>query len=620
MLDGEMLTSRERIPTRVFETDREAAVDVAAAIVDLVESRNKEGKATVLGLATGHTPIGVYRELIRHHQRGVDFSRVVTFNLDEYYPMEPDGLQSYNRWMKENLFNHINIKPENIHIPDGRVPREKVSAYCAAYERQIKDAGGIDIQILGIGRTGHIGFNEPGSTDRTRTRLIMLDPVTRRDAAADFFGESSVPREAITMGVGSILDARRVFLMAFGEGKAPVIATSIEGPITDSVPATFLQRHPDATVFVDLAAGGHLTRVRTPWLVGSLEWTEYQEKRAVTWLSQKAKKGILKLSPEDYEAHHIAVLLRNHPSVDDLNRSVFRRLAATINGRAELPREKTMLVFSPHPDDDVISMGGAIRKLIGNGNTVHVAYQTSGNIAVFDDKAQTVAELVADMNCEFGFAPAESKTFIDGVREDLARKHTGHPDSPRVQKIKGLIRRSEASAACKHMGVKPEWIHFLDLPFYQTGVVRKLPIDHRDIGIVRKLLEKIRPEWIFLAGELSDPHGTHRLCAEAIYGALAELRPADKPEKVWLYRGAWLEYEPEDVDMVVPLTKDELTYKIFGIFKHESQKDKALFPGPYDDREFWQRAEARNRRTAEVFDILGLPEYYAMEAFQLWRP
>jgi glucosamine-6-phosphate deaminase len=622
MSNEETFKVRERIPTTICATDHEAIVQVAAMIIALVKQRNSEKRATVLGLATGHTPIGVYRELIRAGQSGVDFSRVVTFNLDEYYPMSPDGLQSYQRWMRENLFDHINIDKPNIHIPDGTLPRERVAPYCADFERKIAAAGGIDIQLLGIGRTGHIGFNEPGSSVHSRTRLITLDPVTRRDAAADFFGEASVPREAITMGVGTILEAKQVVLLAFGEQKAPIMRLTVEGPITDAVPATYLQQHRSAHVFVDGGAAGELTRYQTPWLLGEPEWTEQRVKQAVVWLSRTCKKSILKLDREDYDTHGLAPLLRRYPTVDALNRKIFRALQAAIKGHAELPQGKTILIFSPHPDDDVISMGGTIRKLVENQNRLHVAYMTSGNIAVFDDDAVMLADLVADLDREFGFAPERAQSFADQVRAALAAKQTGQPDSLEVQKIKTWIRRSEARAACKHMGISTEGIHFLDLPFYQTGLVRKLPIGERDVHICRVLLEQVRPECVFLAGELSDPHGTHRLCADAIYAALAEsaaARPPFAPEMVWLYRGAWQEWEPERIDMAVHLTRDELTNKIFGIFKHESQKDKALFPGPYDDREFWQRAEARNRHTAQVFDQLGLPEYYAMEAFVRWQ-
>ena len=613
------LTSRERIATCIFPASQEAAADVARRIVDLVERRNSENKHAVLGLATGHTPIGVYQELIAHHQRGVDFSKVITFNLDEYYPMSPDGLQSYRRWMLENFFDHINLEHKNIHVPDGAIERDAVDDYCAQYERMIVDAGGIDIQLLGIGRTGHIGFNEPGSSTESITRLIALDTVTRRDAAADFFGEESVPREAITMGVGTILQAREVILMAFGEQKAPIIKQAVEGPVTGSVPATYLHGHPNALVVVDEAAAADLTRRKSPWLLGEVEWDDAKVKKAVIWLSETTGKSLLKLNREDYDLHSLATALRRYPSVDRLNRVVFRALADTICGRIELPTDKRMLVLSPHPDDDVISMGGAIKKLIENGNQVHVSYQTSGNIAVFDEDAVQVAELIGYLNESFGFAADKTRDFVHNVRCALNDKSAGQPDTSEVQTIKGLIRRSEATAACRHMGVADERIHFLDLPFYQTGLVRKLPISQADVDIVRENILEVSPEWIFLAGEMSDPHGTHRMCADAIFGALKEIPASKRPEQVWLYRGAWQEWEPEDIDMAIPLTHDELSDKVFGIFKHESQKDKALFPGPYDHREFWQRAEARNRESADRFDRMGLPEYYAMEAFVRWK-
>lgn len=620
VLEGKAFTALERIPTTICADDHEAARRVAGIIVDAIRENNKLKKPTVLGLATGHTPIGVYRELIRiHRETGLDFARVITFNLDEYHPMPPDSIQSYRRWMRENFFDHINVPDENIHIPDGTIPAARVQEYCRDYETAIDNAGGIDIQLLGIGRTGHVGFNEPGSSRESSTRLITLDPVTRRDAAADFFGESNVPRQAITMGVGTILKARRILLMAFGEHKAPIVRKAVEGEVTDTVAASFLQEHANAEVVVDLAAGGDLTRVATPWLLGDIEWTEHRQHRAVIWLSLTTRKSILKLDSDDYDTHHLAALVRMTGSADDLNRAVFRRLSDTIAHYGSLPTGKRMLCFSPHPDDDVISMGATLSRLATRGNEVHVAYMTSGNIAVFDDYTLQMFEFWAAVNHAFGFDAARTQASVKKVGDFFASKAPGAVDIPEVQEIKGRIRRSEAVAACRAMGIPDSNAHFLDLPFYQTGEVRKRPIGPEDVDIVRKLIQTIKPHWVFVAGELSDPHGTHRLCAEAIYAALGELKPAERPEIVWLYRGAWQEWEPDVIDMAVPVSRSELTRKIFGIFKHQSQKDKALFPGPYDDREFWQRAEARNTDTAARYNQLGLPEHYAMEAYVRWE-
>lgn len=613
---GELFTALEKIETTVLPDDRAAAKRVASIIAETIRTNRAQNRKTVLGLATGHTPIGVYRELIRlHKEEGLDFSSVITFNLDEYHPMPADSIQSYHRWMHENFFNHVNVPAENINIPDGMVPLNKVIDYCRAYEAKIQAAGGIDIQLLGVGRTGHIGFNEPGSGRESRTRLITLDRVTRMDAASDFFGETNVPRQAITMGVGTILAAKRIVMMAFGEGKAGIIKRAVEGPVTDTVAASFLQDHPNAEVVVDLAAAGALTRVATPWLVGEIEWTVEAMHRAVIWLSLETKKSILKLDHDDYDAYHLASLVRAHKSVDSLNRKVFSRLWDSIARPEDLPTDKRILCFSPHPDDDVISMGGTLTRLAETGNEVHVAYMTNGNIAVFDDDAQSVVGLWAEMNDAFGFKSPAVHAFARKVNGFLATKAPGGVDIPEVQDIKALIRRGEAVAACRSMHIPAERAHFLDLPFYKTGEVRKRPIGPEDVKIVLNLLRTVKPQWIFVAGELSDPHGTHRLCAEAVFAALRELPKNERPEIVWLYRGAWQEWEPDVIDMAVPMSKTELSNKIFAIFKHESQKDKALFPGPFDDREFWQRAQARNEDTARLFNALGLAEYHAMEAF-----
>ncbi len=616
ILTGPAFTALEKIRVNVCANDTEAAHKVAEIIVDLIRQNNAHNRKTVLGLATGHTPINVYRELIRlHQQEGLDFSRVVTFNLDEYYPMKPDSIQSYRRWMQENLFDHVNVKPENIHVPDGTVPGSEVAAYCEHYEKLIEQAGGIDIQILGIGRTGHIGFNEPGSLVDSRTRLIDLDVVTRRDAAADFFGEANVPRQAITMGVGTILKARRILMLAFGEQKAAIIRRAVEGPITHAVPGSFLQSHPSAEIFCGRAAAGDLTRVASPWELGEIEWVPENQFRAVIWLSLKTGKSILKLDPEDYDANHLSSLVREIGSPDRLNHRTFRRVSASIVTKDMMPARKRMLCFSPHPDDDVISMGGTLTRFVHRENEVHVAYMTNGSIAVADDHTLQLLDVWSDLNHTFKLDTEYTTAFYDKVHKFLADKEPGEVDSFEVQEIKRLIREAEALAACRSMGIPTQNAHFLDLPFYQTGEVRKHPISEHDIEIVTELMRSIHPDWVFVAGELSDPHGTHRLCAEAIFKALKRLSPEERPIQVWLYRGAWQEWEPDVIDVTVPFSKTELLHKIFAIFKHQSQKDKALFPGPYDDREFWQRAEARNTETAAIFNKLGLPEYYAMEAF-----
>lgn len=628
----------------IYGTGTAAGAFVAREIADLIRVKQSAGGRAVLGLATGSTPQDVYHELVRlHRQEGLSFRNVVTFNLDEYWPMDPRALQSYRRFMDEYLFDHTDIDRANIHIPDGVAPRDRVAQHCEDYERAIREAGGIDIQILGIGRTGHIGFNEPGSPRTSRTRLITLDKVTRMDAASDFFGEWNVPRKAITMGVGTILEARRILLLAFGESKAAIVRTALEGTVSDAVAASFLQEHPNVHWLLDEAAAAELTAVKTPWLLGSLaeqggSWDARTTRRAVIWLARTVNKPILKLVEEDYNEHGLQELLSARGGAYDLNIEVFKSLQNTITGwpggrtnigrggavNASAPRvpPKRIVVFSPHPDDDVISMGGTLIRLCEQGHEVHVAYQTSGNIAVFDEKAIRHADFVAEFARAFpGFNETEVRR-IEAALEDFVKvKKPGEVDSPQLQQIKAIIRRSEARAAARYSGVSRDRIHFLDMPFYETGRVRKRPLGEEDIRLIVDLLEQIQPQQIYAAGDLSDPHGTHRVCLAAIDEALCRLAEREwlRACEVWLYRGAWQEWEPHHIDMAVPLSPDEVERKRMAIFHHESQKDRALFPGPWDTREFWQRAEARNRHTAEVYDKLGLPEYQAMEAFVRWR-
>ncbi len=639
----------EQLPVSVYATSVEASRAVAAEIATLIRER-ASGKPAVLGLATGSTPMGVYAELVRLHQEeGLSFRNVVTFNLDEYWPVAPESLQSYRRFMREHLFDLVDIDPRNTHLPDGTVERSRLAAHCAEYEARIADAGGIDVQLLGIGRTGHVGFNEPGSPRDSRTRLITLDQVTRMDAASDFFGERNVPRQALTMGVGSILDARRVILMAFGEHKAAIVKRAVEGEVTPSVAASFLQQHRGARFVLDPAAASELTRFKTPWLLGSIEqyglaWDAPTTRKAVIWLALKVGKPVLKLTDEDYNEHGLQELLSNRSGgAYEINIEVFRGLQHTITGwpggkpgrpkfvpgvgveTSNPPDEfpKRVVVCSPHPDDDVISMGGTLIRLCDQGHEVHVAYQTSGNIAVWDETAERHADFAAEFCGAFHFVEGttRSRQIADGVRAFIRAKAVGEPDSPELRSIKTLIRRTEARAAAKYSGVKPENIHFLDLPFYETGKVRKKPLAPEDIRLIVELLGRVRPHQIYAAGDLSDPHGTHRVCLAAVFEALRELsaQPWAKSCDVWLYRGAWQEWEPHEIDMAVPLSPSEVERKRMAIFKHESQKDKALFPGAADTREFWLRAEERNRHTAQLYDRLGLPEYQAIEGLVYWK-
>jgi glucosamine-6-phosphate deaminase len=629
----------EKIPVCLVGSAAEANAWLAREIAALIRERAAEGKNAVLGLATGSTPTGLYDELVRmHQQEGLSFQNVITFNLDEYFPIAPDELQSYHRFMREYLFNHVDIRPENIHIPDGTIPPSRVPEFCQAYEQAIVDAGGIDIQLLGIGRTGHIGFNEPGSSRHTRTRLITLDRVTRIDAASDFFGEQYVPRRAITMGVATILSARRIVLLSFGEHKAAVIGQAVEGPVSEVVAASFLQGHPSAVMVLDAAAAAELTRLKSPWLLGPVTWDENLIRKAVIWLAQKRGKAILKLTDEDYNEASLQDLLADHGPAYNINLEVFRSLQETISGwpggkpaakrrPGDIGRvtdtvfPKRVLIFSPHPDDDAISMGGTLIRLVDQGHEVHIAYQTSGNIAVFDLDAIRFADFAADFNRLFEIQGDQAAKIERYIEEFLKNKKPGQVDSPEVQQIKRLIRRGESRAAARECGVPVENLHFLDMPFYETGKVRKRPLGEDDIRIVAELLEKIRPHQIYAAGDLTDPHGTHRVCLAAIFQAVHRVKNQDwfQSSEVWLYRGAWQEWEPERIEMAVPLSPQELLSKRIAIFKHQSQKDRAMFPGP-DQREFWQRAEARNRATAQLYDKLGLAEYEAIEGFVRWEP
>ena len=580
---------------------------------DIIRARNDAGKNAVLGLATGSTPIGIYRELIRmHHDEKLEFSSVVTFNLDEYYGVEPDDIHSYHRYMWENLFAHINIPRENVHIPRGDVPRDEIDAECARYEQAIRDAGGIDLQLLGIGKTGHVGFNEPGSGADSRTRLVTLDTITRRDAAADFFGEDNVPTEAVTMGVATILAAREIALVATGEHKAAIVKRAVEGEPSPDVAATYLQEHPDATFYVDPAASADLTRVAPPRLVNEVQWTRERAIDAVIWLSRLTKKSVLKLDTRDYRENHLSSLVALYGSAGPLNGEVFNALVAKVRGRSKLPHGRRIIVFSPHPDDDVISMGGMLHKLHQNNNEILVAYQTSGNIAVFDHEVRRYLDFVGRMDRDFKLDDAPMRRLVQTAEESLATKKPGQIDSPEVQAIKRSIREAEAVSAIESFGMKRDQAHFLNLPFYQTGKVHKAPVGPEDVRITLDLLESHRPELIFVAGDLSDPHGTHRMCLEVVQRALADYS-GSAPE-LWYYRGAWQEWTVAAADVLVPLSEEELREKILAIFKHQSQKDRAPFPGQ-DEREFWQRVEDRNRSTAALVDGLGLPEYYAMEAY-----
>ena len=614
-------TRFEKIHNVIFTDSNEASVRVAQEIAELIKKKQSQGKKCVLGLATGSSPIRVYEELVRmHKEEGLSFHNVVTFNLDEYLPMERSNIQSYYYFMHEHLFNHVDIPSENIHIPDGTVPNEKTVAYCLAYEKSIKEHGGLDFQLLGIGRTGHIGFNEPGSHYNSGTRVITLDHITRVDAAPSFLGIDNVPRKAITMGIATVQKAKRIVLLGWGQNKANIIKKTIEGEISSHVPATYLQNHNNCTFVLDTGAGSELTRNKTPWLVDACEWTEDLKAKAMVWLCEETGKTILSLTDKDYNDNGMADLLSLEDSYD-LNIKMFNKLQHTISGwpggkpnaddtnRPEraTPAKKRVIIFSPHPDDDVISMGGTFDRLVEQGHEVHIAYQTSGNIAVSDTDARKYAEIAMHIN------PSEK---AQKIIDDISKKSESKMDSPTVRKLKGNIRRGESYAATRYMGLKDANVHFLDLPFYETGTIKKNNLSEEDILIMMDIITQVKPHQIYAAGDLADPHGTHKVCLDAVLEALDRLKsePFLKDCWLWLYRGAWHEWDINEIEMAVPMSPGQVLKKRNAIFCHQSQKDGVMFQGD-DAREFWMRAEERNRDTANKYKALGMASYAAMEAF-----
>lgn len=617
-------TRFEKIHNVIFESSQEASLLVAREIANLIQRKNELNEPCVLGLATGSSPIKVYEELVRmHKEEGLSFAGVVTFNLDEYYPMDKNDIQSYYHFMHEHLFNHVNIHPENINIPDGQVSAEDLQQYCIDYEMKIISYGGLDFQLLGIGRTGHIGFNEPGSHVNSGTRSITLDHITRVDAASSFLGIDNVPRKAITMGIGTVRNAKRIVLLGWGISKAGIIKKTIEGEISSQVPATYLQEHHNTTFVLDTEASSELTRVKTPWLVKSCVWTDELKLKAVAWLSELTKKPFLKLTDKDYNDNGMSSLLTEEGTAYDLNIKMFNKMQQTITGwpggkpnaddtyrpERSVPEKKRVIIFSPHPDDDVISMGGTFDRLIEQGHDVHVAYQTSGNIAVSNEEALKFAEISKALNPD--------SRMSDKIIEFLQNRTGNEIDSLEVRKLKGLIRRSESFGATRYLGLPDSNVHFLDLPFYETGTVKKNNLSDADIDIMSDIIERIKPHQIYAAGDLADPHGTHKVCLDSLFEALKRLKHKDFMNDcwVWLYRGAWHEWESYQIDMAVPMSPDQVLKKRHAIFYHQSQKDGVMFQGD-DSREFWVRVEDRNRLTAEKYHNLGLADYSAIEAFK----
>jgi glucosamine-6-phosphate deaminase len=628
-------TRFEKLPVTVYTNEEIAAKKVARRISDLIIRKQKNGESAILGLATGATPVGVYKELVRiHKEEGLSFKNVITFNLDEYFPMKPTSPQSYVTFMKENLFNHIDIDMANVHIPDGTLAIETIHGFCLEYEKKITALGGLDLQILGIGRTGHIGFNEPGSAPNSGTRLVTLDDLTRRDASRDFGGKENVPTKAITMGIGTIFKAREIILMAWSLKKAAIIKKAVEGEISSEVPATYLQLSENVEFILDQDAASDLTRFNTPWLVKDCIWDEQMVKKAVIWLANTLGKPILKLTEEDYNNHGMAQLATEKGPVYNINIHIFNKLQHTITGwpggkgnaddsqRPEraVPDKKRVIIFSPHPDDDVISMGGTFIRLVDQGHDVNVAYQTSGNTAVWDDDALRFVEFARDFSKSISLDTQKLDNLYHSMRNFLETKQPNQADTSEIQILKGLIRKGEAISGARFAGLSDEQIHFMSLPFYDRGKTHKNPVSEDDIKVTMDLLEKIKPHQIFAAGDFADPHGTHKVCFDILIQALERLKDKEwiKDCWLWLYRGAWHEFDTHEIQMAVPLSPQEVERKRFAIFKHQSQKDRPVFPGD-DAREFWVRAEDRTRETAKAYDKLGLAEYEAMEAFVRWK-
>ena len=619
-------TRYEKLHNVTVKSSTEGSKLIANSIALLIKEKQAQNKMCVLGLATGSSPLSVYRELVRlHKEENLSFENVISFNLDEYYPLIKEDVQSYHFFMYSNLFDHVNIKPENINIPSGEVSSEKLRISCISYEEKIKSAGGIDLQILGIGTNGHIGFNEPGSHLNSETRTITLDHLTRFDAAPAFQGIENVPRKAVTMGIQTILNAKRVLLMAWGSYKAEIIQKAIEGEISCFIPTTYLQHHKNTTLVIDTEAASELTRIKTPWLVTSCEWNDANRSKAILWLCETTKKSILKLTDEDYNQHGMSDLLAQHGSAYDLNIEMFNKLQRSISGwpggkpnsddkyrpeRAQ-PASKKVIIFSPHPDDDVISMGGTFDRLVSQGHEVHVVYQTSGNIAVSDQDALKYLEVTSD------FISSKEDESIGKLIKAFEVINPQKPAPRSICDLKGSIRKRESLGATRYMGIPDSQVHFMNLPFYETGMIAKNPVSKIDIDHTVALIEKIKPHQIYAAGDLADPHGTHRVCLDIVFESLKILKPKKFMDDcwLWLYRGAWHEWDIHEIEMAVPMSPDQVLRKRKAIFYHQSQKDGVMFQGN-DHREFWIRAEERNAATAKKYQALGLAEYAAIEAFR----
>ncbi len=628
------ITRFEKVPTDIFPTIEEGAVDIVNQLEADIKKREQEGRKFVMGVGSGSSLTPIFQELIRRHEAGrLSFRNVVVFNAYEYFPLNAENVNRSINQLKERFLNHVDIEAENIFTPDGTLAQDDVQEHCRQYEQHIKEQGGLDVILLGIGRMGNIATNEPGSSLTSASRLILIDETAREEMKMSFGSQETVPPCSITMGVSTILSARRIFLTAWGEEKADIIKKTVEGKVSDTVPASFLQTHNDAHVVIDLSAAAKLTRIQHPWLVASCKWTDKLVRSALVWLCQVTGKPILKLTNKDYNENGLSELLALYGSAYNANIKIFNDLQHTITGwpggkpdaddtyrpeRAK-PFPKRVIVFSPHPDDDVISMGGTLRRLVQQGHDVHVAYETSGNIAVGDEEVVRFMHFINGFNQLFGNEQDEViKSKYKEIKEFLKHKKEGDIDTQDVRTIKGLIRRGEARTACTFNQIPLDHVHFLDLPFYESGKIEKLPMGEADVDIVRKLISTVQPHQIYVAGDLADPHGTHRKCTDAVLAAIDLEKEAKaawlKDCRVWMYRGAWAEWEIENIEMCVPISPEELRAKRNSILKHQSQMESAPFLGN-DERLFWQRSEDRNRGTAKLYDDLGLACYEAMEAF-----
>ena len=632
-----MVDSFEKIAVKIFPNAKEGSIHAAKEIAELIRSKQVSNEYCVLGLATGSTPIFLYAELVRMHQEeGLSFKNVISFNLDEYYPIEKEAYQSYWSFMHRHLFNHVDIEPNNINLPSGTGSKEDVKKFCQEYENKIEAAGGIDLQILGIGNNGHIGFNEPGSSIFSKTRMVNLENNTRLSNTYEFQNISKVPRRAVTMGISTILKSKKIILLAWGS-KASIVAKAVEENVTEQIPASILQQHHECTFIVDEIASAELTRIKSPWLTGECDWTTNMIKRAVINLALKVGKPVLSLNTNDYNENGLSDLLVEKGDAYEINMQVFYLLRDSITGwpggKPDLqnpthpersnPYPKKCIIFSPHPDDDIISMGGTFMRLHDQGHEVHVAYQTSGNIAVTDEFVTRFIDFAVGFEEMFGIDNQKSQSILTEARNFIASKKKNQVDTGAIREIKGLIRRCEAKATCRYVGLPDDSrCHFQNLPFYETGTIDKNPMGEADVINTMELLNKIQPHQIFCAGDLADPHGTHKVCLDVVFESMRRLKDSGetwvKDCWVWLYKGAWQEWNISEIEMAIPMSPDQVMKKRFGIFIHQSQKDSVPFQGT-DSREFWQRAEDRNGNTANIYASLGLTKYAAMEAFVRWH-